>query len=215
VADTPRDYPEAGDLAALVREAQGHRFAPALSVLIGSGCRIGEVLALRWAGVDMDAGTVTVDGTVQRVRGLGVIVKPSPKNGTSFRKIPLPPFAVDALKRQRAIQAQDRLAAGRLWQDRGLVFPDEVGDPLAPNRFGDWFRVIAAKAGVKATPHSCRHAHASLLLAAGTPIADVADRLGHAGASVTMSVYAHVIADQRRAAANVIAAALDGIETKG
>jgi integrase len=60
----------------------------------------------------------------------------------------------------------------------------------------------------------CRHPHASLPVAAGTPIADVADRLGHAGASVTMLVYAHMTADQRGAAAHVISAALEGFEAK-
>jgi integrase len=102
-----------------------------------------------------------------------------------------------------------------LWKDHGLALSDEIGQPPAPNRFGDWFRIIAARAGAKATPRSCRHAHAGILLAAGTPIADVADRLGHAGASVTMAVYTRVLADQRRAAANVIAAALDSFEAKG
>jgi integrase len=57
--------------------------------------------------------------------------------------------------------------------------------------------------------HDLRHAHASLLLAAGTPVKVVSERLGHSSPMITLTIYQHVTATMQREAA-VRFAAIDG-----
>ncbi len=66
-------------------------------------------------------------------------------------------------------------------------------------------RKLVAKAG---RLHDLRHAHATTLLLAGQPVHVVADRLGHANPSITLQVYAHVLAEQAAGVADVFADAL-------
>jgi integrase len=58
--------------------------------------------------------------------------------------------------------------------------------------------------------HDLRHAHASLLLAAGTPIKVVSERLGHSSPMITLTIYQHVTATMQREAAARFAAIVGG-----
>jgi len=103
-----------------------------------------------------------------------------------------------------------------LARDDALVFGDIEGRHLHPERFSRTFREHLARCakalGESAPPmirlHDLRHTHASLLLADGEPVKTVSERLGHASATVTMTVYAHAMpGDQKRAASRFAALA--------
>jgi len=113
------------------------------------------------------------------------------KTKKSRRTLALPPQAVDALKAHRAQQAKDRLAAGALWLDTGLVFCTQVGTPLDAANVRRGFRAVvkAAKIGGSWTPRELRHSFVSLLSANGVPIESIAQLVGHAGTAVTEAVY--------------------------
>lgn len=87
-----------------------------VDVLLATGARIGEVLALRWEDVDLEANTVTICGTV--VRGRGGLVRQGHTKGKRDRVLTVPAFAVALLKRR----AEDGLPGGEL----GVVFPSAV-----------------------------------------------------------------------------------------
>jgi len=77
---------------------------------------------------------------------------------------------------------------------------------------GSRFQTLIARAGVRRIPfHSLRHTCATLLLAAGTPLPVVAQRLGHAQASTTLNVYAHVLPTQQGDAAATLGRVLHGV----
>jgi integrase len=61
-----------------------------VEALSGSGCRIGELLELEWPRIDIVAWTIAIDGTVIRVPGEGLIVRPRTKSRTSMRTITPP-----------------------------------------------------------------------------------------------------------------------------
>jgi integrase len=67
-------------------------------MLLATGLRVGEALALTWDAVDLSAGTVEVRGTVIRVKGRGLIIKPAPKTRAGFRTLVLPSWAVEMLR---------------------------------------------------------------------------------------------------------------------
>ena len=85
---------------------------------------------MRWTDVDLDAGTVAVLGSLQRV-GPRLQLVPTKTRG-SVRTIPLPAPCVDALRGHRARQNADRLAAGARWVATELVFTTRHGTPVEP-----------------------------------------------------------------------------------
>ena len=69
--------------------------------LAATGLRIGEALAVQWADVGLDEGTVEVRGTVLRLRAGGLVIKPSPKSAAGRRILELPSWAVIMLRRRQ------------------------------------------------------------------------------------------------------------------
>lgn len=122
-------------------------------------------------------------------------VRPT-KTAAGRRVLALPPGAVAALKRMKAQQAQERLQAGGIYQDSGLVAVDRLGGPVTPRWYGDRFKALARDAGVPVVRlHDARHAYGSHLLDQGVPPTIVSDVLGHASVDITASVYAHAVKD--------------------
>lgn len=88
---------------------------------------MGEVLALRWLNVDLDAGRLEVVATSQRVRGSSVFCEP--KTTQSRRNVRLSATATASLRSHKGRQAEERLRTVA-WEDGDVVFPDEVGASL-------------------------------------------------------------------------------------
>lgn len=134
-------------------------------------------------------------------------VKP-PKTDAGRRVVKLSADVVTALGKHRISQVARQLAAAS-WADGDLVFCTSEGKPLNPNNLYRNFAAIIARADVPAIRiHDLRHTHATLLLAAGTPIKAVSERLGHAKTSITLDTYAHVLPDMQDRAVEAIDAAL-------
>jgi integrase len=130
---------------------------------------------------------------------LGALMLVPPKTPTSRRTLEIPPPVVDALKAQRRRQKAEQVAAGRAWRNTyDLVFTTEVGTPLDPSNVRRVYSRLAKEAGLAHLhPHMLRHAAASLLSAAGVPIEDISDTLGHRSVNVTAEIYRHPIAPVR------------------
>jgi integrase len=89
-------------------------------------------------------------------------------------------------------QAEDRLTAGPLWQDHGLVFASAIGTPLDAANVRREFRNITEAAGLGAgwAPRDRRHTFVSLMSADGLPIEEIARLAGHNRATTEL-VYRH------------------------
>jgi integrase len=137
--------------------------------------------------VDLEAGIVAVWRS-DRVGG-------DTKTARSRRTLELPRLAVDALAALKVRQARDRLKAGELWQDTGLVFTTRIGTKLLAGNVRRAFRaVLRAVPGIDPedwTPRELRHTFVSLLSEHGMPIEEIARLAGHASTKVTESVYRH------------------------
>jgi integrase len=155
------------------------------SVAMALGLRKGEALGLRWQDVDLDAATLSVCHQLQARRGKHLT---EPKSDRSRRTLPLPEFAVKALRAHRARQLQARLIAGSRWQDTGHVFTTSIGTPMDGSRVSKHFRTALAKAGLpRKRFHDLRHTAASLLLVQGVHPRVVMETLGHSQIGVTMN----------------------------
>lgn len=119
-----------------------------LTVTLFTGMREGEVLGLMWECVDFEAGTITINKQLQRYRepGGGVYRISVPKNSKG-RTITPAASVMALLKQHRATQAAQRLRAGKLWEDSGFVFTDELGHHLTNSIVYRAFKRAAAEIG--------------------------------------------------------------------
>jgi integrase len=163
------------------REAiAGSRFEALFLLLLGTGLRPGEALALQWADLDLEAGRVTVKRTLPRRRQKDAVAFEDPKTPRSRRAVPIPPTVAEALKRQKVEQAKARLAAGKDWTDFGLVFTTELGAPVNyRNLDRRHFKEALETAKLPKTIrlYDLRHSFASLAMAAGAHVKAISDRL--------------------------------------
>jgi integrase len=163
----------------------------AVATALGSGLRRGELLALQWGDVDLDAGTVTVHRAIERVDETTRLKEPKTKR--SRRTVALPAFVVERLRAHRLEQAQRFLALGLGRPAPQTFIFEREGQPWVPNAFGELFRRGLANAGLPHIRlHDLRHGFATLMLRAGVDLKTVSSALGHTTLSTTADIYAHV-----------------------
>ena len=166
-------------------------YVPVL-VAVTTGMRRGELLALRWSDIDPTTALLTVNQSLERIKGKFGFK--SPKTKTSRRTITLPTITVQALRRHLKEQHEARLKLGLGRDPRGLVFARPDGQPMDADTLTKAFRRLVASA--KVTPitfHGLRHTHISHLLMEGFHAKVVSERAGHAHVNITLGVYAAYI----------------------
>jgi integrase len=196
----------AEELAALLGHARPHRLYPAIHLAAHTGMRRGEVAGLRWHDLDQASNRVAVRRSVQCVGG-----RPAEfgaKTRSSRRNVDLDPTTMRELCRWRRQLDRDGLPNG----PDDWVFCNPSGRFLNPQSLSQLFARLVVRSGLpKIRFHDLRHTHASLLVAHGTPIKVVTERLGHAHAGFTMQTYQHLLpgmsADAASRFAGLIAAA--------
>ena len=162
LAQPGKDY-----AAGRIGEREFLRDSALFETLYSTGCRIGEVVPLRWSDIDFTRGTAIVTG-----------------KGSKDRLVILGPKALDALGRLRGASAADA---------DGVVFASTAGKPASTRLVERRMKRYLAEAGLPAdlTPHKLRHSFATHLLDAGADLRSVQEMLGHSSLSTTQ-VYTHV-----------------------
>jgi integrase len=113
------------DLSAVVAAVEGtHLYAPT-RLALATGARRGELLALKWADIELEDRTLSITKTIASV-GEALKIKP-PKSDHSVRAISLPGFALRVLKVHRAEQAALRLKIEETYRDNEQVFCEPDG----------------------------------------------------------------------------------------
>jgi integrase len=158
------------------------------------GERQGELLGLKWEGVDIAHQKVQVRRSIARV-GKDGFKSNEPKTARSRRSIALTTTAIEAMQQHRLRQEAMRQAAGDAWDEQGWVFCNTVGRPLeAGNVLRRSFWPLLKKANLpKIRFHDVRHSAASLLLSMDVHPKIVQEMLGHSTISMTLDTYSHVI----------------------
>jgi integrase len=148
---------------------------------------MGELFGLRWCDVDLTAGTISVQNTLEELNGK--LTLREPKTAKSRRRVELPQSVIDALHAHRKSMVVEGHAAVE------YVFCNPSGGPLRRSHFHqDCFKPLLTAAGLPAIRfHDLRHTSATLLLSAGVHPKVVQERLGHSQISVTLDTYSHVL----------------------
>jgi integrase len=158
-----------------------------------TGCRFGELAALRVKRIDFLRRQVRIEETLNEVRGQ--IVTGPPKTRKARRAVSIPSFLADVLSAHVAGKPAD-----------GYVFSAPEGGPLRRNGFRRrfWQPAVRASVGEPLRFHDLRHSHAALLIAEGVHPKAMADRLGHSSIRTTLDVYGHLLEGLDGAAADAL-----------
>jgi integrase len=155
--------------------------ADIIDLMLATGARIGEILAVRWVDVALDAArpTLTINATIKTEPGRGTYRKPSPKSDASVRTVVLPDFAIAVLRR--------RLATARNRDD--AVFPTRNGTWQQVNNVERRWRHVRKDTGLEwVTPHTFRKTVATLI-SERVDAETASQQLGHSSPAITREFY--------------------------
>ncbi|HFI0388476.1 TPA: tyrosine-type recombinase/integrase, partial [Streptococcus suis] len=154
-------------------------------LLLATGCRINEALALSWSDIDLENATISITKTLNHLGRIN-----SPKSKASYRDIDIDQETITMLKAYQLRQIQE---AWKLGQTETVVFSDFINDYPKNKTLATRLRTHFKRAGVSNIGfHGFRHTHASLLLNSGIPYKELQHRLGHSTLSMTMDIYSHL-----------------------
>jgi len=187
-----------------ITAVQHERLRSLFVLSLTTGLRQGEVLGVRWEDIDLDAGTLTVNGQLQKFDGKLQWVPT--KTVKSKRTIVIPAVALTALQahhdRQRSEAACNK--------PTGYVFTTRDGKPLMARNVYRRFLELSEQAGLpRIRFHDLRHTAATLMLAQGVDPRTIMEILGHSQISLTLNTYSHVLGSMKQSAADKINALLN------
>ena len=177
-------------------------------LIVCTGMRKGEALALHWADVDLDARLLFVRWTLSNVNNTTPVFT-SPKTRSSHAWIGLSERAVSALHRQAERQRRHRVAADAAYDDQDLLITRRQGQPLRPEYVLRRLYTLTADAGLpRIRVHDLRHFAATTMLSSQVPLAMASKAMRHSTLSTTTEVYGHLLRHAAHQAVDAIDTAL-------
>ncbi|MBV4414684.1 tyrosine-type recombinase/integrase [Clostridium tyrobutyricum] len=190
-----------------IKSIGNHRHRALFILVLGTGLRIGEVIALKWSDIDFENNELKVKRTLKRVSKINVedseenktsIIEQEPKTKNSKRTVPIPGNVLEELKKHKIRQAQEKLKAGDAYVNNDLLFPNEIGEPTDTRNLTRSYKRALNRAKIEYRNfHALRHTYATRLFEADVPLKTVQELLGHADISTTANIYTHVLPKQK------------------
>lgn len=154
-----------------------------LQIAFFTGCRTGEILALKWSDVDFKAGKISINKTINYY---DITL---PKTRSSIRDIDILPLVKEALKRQKQLSGKNEYIFCS--KDNYIRFHDKLQK--------EW-KLLLQNVGLEyRTLYHTRHTFASIMLSHSENLLWVSKRmLGHTNPNMTLRIYAHYVETQRQ-----------------
>ena len=189
-------------------EALKESLFPALWLIAYTGMRRGECLGLEWGNVDLAGQKISIVQSLVRSSEKGLLLQP-PKTRASRRVIDIDSQTVEILNAHRLSQTESKFMLGSTYRDKGLLFPNELGEFLNPMALTRTLDKVNNALGIsKIRLHDLRHFHASILIQEGSSPVMISQRLGHSSPSMTLDTYGHLMPGWQREAAESFAGAM-------
>ena len=188
--NTEEKYLEPDEVKKLLDYIKNHKlwnWYYATDILLLTGLRVGELIALQEDDVDLDSKVIHVTKTYDYTHDLVT----APKTDDSVRDIHIQPELDTVLRKCRLWRREMLLERGL---SSNLILPDiHTGSYMSYFAYVKFIREVTDRElQHKITPHKLRHTHASLLAAAGMTPEQIARRLGHSKSDITQNIYIHV-----------------------
>lgn len=169
-------------------------------IALATGLRRGEVFGLTWKNVNLRQNTITVAQTLTKEGETK-----DPKTDSGRRTISIDESTAAHLKMWRKRQREELAKLAIKLGDATPVCCSERGEWVNLSNFERWWRGFRTQAGFPELRfHELRHSQATLLLANGTDLKTVQDRMGHANGAITLNWYAHSIPENDQKAAQLV-----------
>lgn len=183
------------DQVGRIADAMPDRLAAAVWIAALCGLRKGEILGLARRHIDLEAGTITVERSLQEITGEGAVLV-EPKTNSSNRIVAAPPPLVPILAQHLADRVDDEPDA--------LVFTNRHGRPIRATVWAKAWRDMRRTTGFADVRfHDLRHLAGTLTAQAGATLKEIMARLGHSTTGAALR-YQHVAADRSKAIADRI-----------
>lgn len=192
----------AEEIAELLKlmEKEPLKWRVVVRLLIETGMRIGECVALQWKDINWKTNAITIRASLGYTVGKGVYLT-TPKN-----------------RRARTVYVSDdmmRLLLLSYIENIHIVNSNFVShrvnspEPMHPQSPGKYLKKITAKHDLPHIhPHKLRHSYASIAITNGADVTSVADNLGHRDSSITLRVYSNANEASKRKASDICRSAI-------
>ena len=184
---------------------QNRRFVNggAMDLILNTGLRMGEALALKWTDINFEKKTLSVTKNLITVKNRDktgpkqkLIIQEKPKTEKSKRLLPL---------NKGALAALEDLKTAPGYNPGGFVIHTKTGAPIKPRSFEQSLELMCKAAGVRRVGvHALRHTYATRLFEKRVDIKVISELLGHSSTEITYKVYIHVIDSLKESAVEAI-----------
>lgn len=181
-----------------------HKHRIEFLLTLGTGLRIGELVALRWDDIDFKSGSLKVNKSIWRgyvtIDGKRkyVMQETAPKTPSSIREVVIPDKILEELKVQKAKQDEIKEKYKEIYNDKGYVFANEIGHHILSDTLSKSFVKVLKDNGIRHVKfHSMRHTYATRLFEKGVQLKTVQKLLGHSSIEITADIYTHVMDSEK------------------
>ena len=180
-------YLESDEVKLLLSEMKVDVWRGVTRMLVLSGLRFGELVALKKEEVDFKNRVIWVNDTYDPNNS----VTTSAKTDDSVREVYMQDELLKSMKELNMLMLHQKLLCG--YSTSTIFLTDKKGEHIKYYAFNKYlkensFRVL----GREITPHVLRHTHVSLLAENGVDIEDISRRIGHSDSKITREIYLHV-----------------------
>ncbi|OHY30142.1 site-specific integrase [Streptococcus parauberis] len=173
-------------------------------ILLATGCRISELLALEWSDIDFENSLIKINKTLNRYQETN-----TPKSKTSVRDIDIDNATLLMLKLYKNRQ---QIEAWQLGKTETVVFSVFVTKYAYACNLRKRLNKHFENAGVtNVSFHGFRHTHASMMMNAGLPYKELQHRLGHSTLAMTMDTYSHLSNENAKKAVSFFETAISNL----
>ncbi len=187
------------------REPHNLRYPTAAGfiLIMNTGMRMGEALALKWTDVDFEKSVIHVTKNLVIIKNREktgpkqrIVIQNTPKTNKSRRDIPINKEALSALAILQRLKGTS---------DGGYVIHTSTGDAMLPRSFQQSLDLLCKAAGIrKIGVHTLRHTYATRLYEKGIDVKIISELLGHSSVDITYKIYIHIFEQTKRSAVQAL-----------